>query len=140
MRRPRDLLLRLEQSKQDVYDEVKEFLLNEFKLTPVQFKDRFERAVRNSDETYTMFCLRLKNMLTYYFRSRHVNEKYETLFSLLVADKMKTVSPEMCLDHVLTAEGDSWFKCEDFASTIDTYFANHFYDGRPKTMWFWRQA
>ena len=114
-----------------MYGEVKEFLLNEFKLSPAQFKDRFERAVRNSDETYIMFCSHLKNMLTYYFRSRHVNEEYETMFSLLVADKMKTVLPDMCLDHVLTAEGNSWFKCEDLASTIDTYFANHSYDGRP---------
>ena len=130
----KSLLLRLEQSKQDVYDEVKQFLLNEFRLTPVQFKDRFERAIRNSDETFTMFCSRLKNMLTYYFRSRHVDENYEILFSLLVADKIKTVLPETCLDHVLTAEGNSWLKCEDLASTIDTYFANHSYDGRPKTV------
>ena len=100
-------LLRLEQSKQDLYDEVKEFLLNEFKLTPVQFEDRFERAVRKSDETYTMFCSRLKNVLIYCFRSRHVNDNYETLFSLLLADRMKTVLPEICLDHVLMAEGNS---------------------------------
>ena len=51
-----------------------------------------------------------------------------------MADKMKTVLPEMFLEHVLTAEGNSWFKCEDLASTTDTYFANHSYDGRPKTI------
>jgi len=41
----KSLLLRLEQNKQGMYTEIKQFLLNEFKLTPVQFKDRFERAV-----------------------------------------------------------------------------------------------
>ena len=38
----------------------------------------------------------------------------------------------MCLDHVLTVEGNSWLKCDELANTIDTYFANHSYDGRPK--------
>ena len=115
-----------------MYDEVKQFL--DSKLTPVQFKDRFERAVRNSDKTFTIFCSRLKNMFAYYFRSRHVNDNYETLLSIIVAAKMKTILPEMCTDHVLAAEGNSWFKCEDLASTIGTYLANHFYDGRPKTV------
>jgi hypothetical protein len=62
----KSLLLRLDNDKQDVYSEVKKFLLHELKLTPVQFKDRLDRAQRNSDETYTMFCSRLKNLLTYY--------------------------------------------------------------------------
>jgi len=81
-----------------------------------------------------MFCSRLKHLLTYYFSNRQVNEKYETLFSLLVADKIRTILLETCLDHVLTAEENSWLKCEDLASTIDTYFASHSYDGRPKTV------
>jgi hypothetical protein len=129
----KSLLLRLEQSKQDIYREVKQFLLNEFRLTPIQFKSKFERAVRSSDETYTMFCSRLKNLLNYYVSSRHVGETYDTLFSLLVADKIKTLLPETCLDHVLTVEGNSWLKCEELANTVDIYFANHTYDGRPKT-------
>ncbi len=129
----KSLLLRLEQSKQDVYKEVKQFLLNEFRLTPIQFKSKFERAVRSSDETYTMFCSRLKNLLHYYVSSRQVGETYDTLFSLLIADKIKTVLPETCLDHVLTVEGNTWLKCEELANTIDIYFANHTYDGRPKT-------
>lgn len=129
----KSLLLRLEQSKQDVYKEVKQFLLNEFRLTPIQFKSKFERAVRSSDETYTMFCSRLKNLMNYYVSSRHVGETYDTLFSLLIADKIKTLLPETCLDHVLTVEGNSWLKCEELANTVDIYFANHTYDGRPKT-------
>ena len=134
--RAKSLLLRLDRSKQEVYEEVKEFLLNEFRLTPVQFKGRFERAVRNSDETYTMYCTRLKNLLTYYCRSRNVDDNYEKLFSLLVADKIKTTLPESCLDHVLTVEGKSWLACKELASTIDIYFANHTYEGRPKTLGF----
>ena len=61
----KSLLLRLYQIKQDKYEEVKTFLLSELRLPPVQFKDRFERATRSSDETYTMFCSRLRNLLTF---------------------------------------------------------------------------
>jgi hypothetical protein len=84
---------------------VKEFLINELKLTPVQLKERLDRAVRNKDETYTMFCSRLKNLLTYYCNSKKVIENYKTLFSLLVGEKIKSTLPEACLDHVLTSEG-----------------------------------
>jgi len=47
----KSLLLRLDAAKRDHYSEVKAFLLNELKLTPIKFKERFDRAVRNKDET-----------------------------------------------------------------------------------------
>jgi flagellar biosynthesis GTPase FlhF len=129
----KSLLLRLDKDKQDVYSEVKKFLLRELKLTPVQFKDRFDRAQRNSDETYTMFCSRLKNLLTYYCQSRSVGDSFDKLFSLCMAVKIKYTLSEACLDHILTVEGNEWLQCEDLADTIDTYLANHTYEGRPKT-------
>jgi chemotaxis protein histidine kinase CheA len=130
--RAKSLLLRLEQSKQEKYDEMKLFLLNELKLTPIQFKERFDRAMRNRDETCTMFCSRLKNFLTYYCNSRKVEENFKKLFSLLIADKIKSTLTEACLNHVLTAEGDSWLDCDDLANVVDIYFANHTAEGRPK--------
>lgn len=131
----KSLLLRLDQSKQDKYSEVKLFLLNELKLTPIQFKERFDCAIRDNDETYTMFCSRLKNLLTYYCNSRNVKDSFKTLFSLLVADKIKSTLPEACLGHVLTAEGNAtnaWLECDELAQVIDVYFASHTVDGRPK--------
>jgi flagellar biosynthesis GTPase FlhF len=130
----KSLLLRLEQVKQEKYSEVKAFLLNEFKLTPIQFKERFDRATRNRDETCTMFCSRLKNLLTYYCNSRQVKENFKTLFSLLIADKIKSTLPEACLDHVLTSEGDKWLECDALANVVDIYFANHTIEGRPKSV------
>jgi hypothetical protein len=59
--RAKSLMLRLEQTRQDNYDEVKRFLLDEFQLTPFQFKNRFDQAKRAGDETWTLFCTRLKN-------------------------------------------------------------------------------
>ena len=97
-----NLLLQSGQIKQDKYNEVKTFLLSEFRLTPVQFKDRFERATRYSDETYTMFCSRLRNLLTYNCRSRNVEKNYDKLFYVVIADKIKCSLPESCLDYVVT--------------------------------------
>jgi hypothetical protein len=130
----KSLLLRLEQAKQEIYSEVKTFLLNEFKLTPIQFKERFDRATRNRDETCTMFCSRLKNLLTYYCNSRQVKENFKTLFSLLIVDKIKSTLPEACLDHVLTSEGVKWLECDALANVVDIYFANHTIEGRPKSV------
>jgi hypothetical protein len=48
------MLLRLDKTKQDDYEEVNKFLLRELKLTPVQFESRFDHAPRNSDETYVL--------------------------------------------------------------------------------------
>jgi len=70
------------------YDELKEFLLTEYKLTPREYKIRFETAVKNAGETYTLFAARLRNLLSYYLKSRLV-EDYETLVELLISDRIK---------------------------------------------------
>jgi hypothetical protein len=123
-------LLRLDKTKQDNYGEVKKLLLRELKLTPVQFKSRFDHAKRNSDET-SVLCA-MKNYLTYNSHSRAVDGSFDDFFSLCVADKLKSTLSEACLDHVLTAEGNTWQKCDDLADTIDTYLANHTHDGHTK--------
>jgi hypothetical protein len=95
----KSLLLRLEQVKQEEYSEVKAFLLNELKLTLIQFKERSDRATRNKHETCTIFfCSRLKNLLAYCCNSRQVKDSFKTLFSLLIADKIKSALPEAWLD------------------------------------------
>jgi hypothetical protein len=74
--RARSLLLRLDQTRQNDYDEVKKFLLSEFQLTAFQFKTRFDNAKRKGDEAWTLFCARLKNLLEYYCRSRDVADEF----------------------------------------------------------------
>ena len=76
------------------------------KLTALQFKKRFKRATKNKKDPYTLFCSRLRNLLTYYCNGRQVKHGFETLFSLLMADKIKSTLPEPCIYHILAAEGD----------------------------------
>jgi len=59
------------------YDELKEFLLTEYKLTPREYKILFETAVKSAGKTYTLFAVRLRNLLSYYLKSRLV-ENCET--------------------------------------------------------------
>ena len=68
------------------YDELKGFLITEYKLTPREYKIRFETAVKSAGETYTLFAARLRNLLSYYLKSRLV-EDYETLIELLISDR-----------------------------------------------------
>jgi len=71
-----------------LYAELKGFLLTENKLTPRKYKIRFETAVKNAGETYIMFAARLRNLLSYYLKSRFV-EDYKTLIELLISDRLK---------------------------------------------------
>jgi hypothetical protein len=137
--RARSLLLRLDQTRQNDYDEVKNFLLNEFQLTAFQFKTRFDNAKRKGVETWTLFCARLKNLLEYYCRSRDVAGEFERLFTLSVADRLKSMLPQQCLNFVLATESTDTklaFDCDRVANLADVYFANHAFDGRPKVAGF----
>jgi len=112
----------------DDYPSVRKFILDEFRLTPIQFKERFEKAIKLQDETYTLFCSRLRNLMIYYHRSRSVY-RYEELLSLLIADKIKSTLTGPCLDFILTAEKDEWMPCEKLSTLLDTYYAS-----RPKAV------
>ena len=98
------------------YDELKEFLLTEYKLTPREYKIRFETAVKNAGETYTLFAARLRNLLSYYLKSR--------LVELLISDRLKGSLPQRLLNYILTQEGEGWYVASKVASPADVYVNN----------------
>ena len=104
------------------YDELKEFLLTEYKLTPREYKIRFETAVKNAGETYTLFAARLRNLLSYYLKSRLV--EYDTLIELLISDRLKGSLPQGLLNYILTQEGEGWYVASKMASLADVYVNN----------------
>jgi hypothetical protein len=112
---------------------VKRFLLDEFQLTPFQFKSHFDQAKRAGDETWTSFCL--KNLLEYYCRSRDVRNNFERLFSLLIADRINACLPQSCLNFILTAEAAEpkiAYMCIKIVNMVDAYFSTHSFDDKPK--------
>ena len=90
---------------------------------------------RSGEETWTLYCTRLKNLLEYYCRSRNVENDFERFFSLLVADRVKSVLPQPCLNFILSAESADpklAYLCDKIANMADTYHATHTYDGKPR--------
>ena len=45
------------------YSELKSFLLTEYKLTPREYKVRFDTTTKSVDETYVLFAARLRNFV-----------------------------------------------------------------------------
>ena len=70
------------------YDMVKQFLLSEFRLTPREYKLRVDTVTKSPNETYVLFASRLRNLLSYYLRSRDV-EDLNTLCELLVTVSLR---------------------------------------------------
>ena len=100
------------------YTELKQFLLTEYKLSPREYKLRFETAVKNAGETHTLFAARLRNLLSYYLKSRQV-EDYDTLIELLISDRLKGSLPQGLVNYILTQEGEGWYIASKVASLAD---------------------
>ena len=96
-----------------------------FKLTPSKYKKRFDSATKQSDETYTMFTVRLRCNLRYYVRSRACMDDFDGLFALLVAVKLKSCLSEGALDYVLALEERDCFGPRKIAELADTCVSNH---------------
>ena len=117
------LISRLSSEELDNYENVREYILSEFKLTPREYKARFDNVTKRTDETYIYFVARLRNGLRYYLRSRKCDE-FETLCDLLIVDKLKSCLPPGPLNYVLSLEGDDWFAAKRVAELADTFVAN----------------
>ena len=53
--RAKSIIVRLTAKGLEKYDEVKRFLLPEYKLTPREYKNRFDSAVKENDETFMCY-------------------------------------------------------------------------------------
>ena len=107
------------------YEAVRDFILAEFKLTPREYKTRFDTAAKHADETFTLFAARLRNNLRYYLRSRDCFDNFDRLFALLIADKLKSCLPDAALNYVLSLEGNDCFGPGKIAELADLYVSNH---------------
>ena len=114
------------------YEGVRDFLLSEFKLTPREYKARFDNATKRPDETFIYFAARLRNNLRYYLRSRDCLDDFERVFSLLISDKLKSCLSAGALNYVLSLEGNDWFDSRRIGELTDTYISNHTIAEKPK--------
>jgi hypothetical protein len=125
-------IVRLSREQLDDYEQLKAFILNEFRSTPLQLRERFYTLRKVPDESYSTLQSKLANALTFYLRSRKIDGSFEGLFDLICSDRLKKLIPKSCLDFVLMQEKDEWLRPAQLSAVIDTYLASHFSDGRPK--------
>ena len=125
------LTVRLSRDQLDDYDALKSFLLNEFKISPNQLRERFYMLQKSQDETYTLLASKLRNALIYYLRSRKIIDSFDDLVSLLCADRLKELIPKGCLDFILAQEKENWLPHDALAHSIDIYMSTHEADGSP---------
>jgi len=122
--RAKSLLAKLSKQRLDSYAEVRDYLLREFKLSAETYRDKFWTATKQTDETYTLFGSRVRNLLLYYLDSRKVVSK-DDIVDLFVADRIKQTLSDTCLRHVLSTEGSEWLRPERLTDVIDTYVNSH---------------
>jgi len=120
--RARSLLDKLPRERLDDYQQVREFLLREFKLTPEQYREKFWMMEKRSDETFTVFGTRIKNLFQFYLDSRKIDDK-DGIVNLIVTDRIKQIVTPQCLRHILSTEATGWLEPDKLTEVIDI-FAN----------------
>lgn len=121
----RTLTARLTVDELGSYEGLKDFILSESKLTPREYKSKFDNATKRNDESFVYFTARLRNSLRYYLRSREVTNSFDRLVDLIIADKLKSVMSSAPLNYVLSLEGNNWFDPKKVAELADIFVANH---------------
>src|SRR5260221_259280 len=117
----RRLITRLAIEETDTYEKLKKALMKEFKLTPLKYKDMFDRAFKEKSESYVQFATRLTVIWKYYMDSRDINKSFEKLCELIVADKFKGLLPPNAKEFLRTKEGEDWNPVQQIARMVDTY-------------------
>ncbi|KAL1478544.1 hypothetical protein MTO96_016229 [Rhipicephalus appendiculatus] len=101
------------------YEEVRDLILHELRLTPEEYKRRLYTC-RRGDETWGQFATRLEVLLDYYLRSREITGVQE-LRSLLISDRVKQLMREDMRTYVLQHETTEWLRPHDLAKLAQKY-------------------
>ena len=103
------------------FEDLKAAILREHRLTPIVYRKNFNVAVKAKDESYVQFNTRLQCLLKHYVNSRVVEERYDRLFQLLVADRLKDSLSNSTRSYVVMREGQEWFDPAKVAELADIF-------------------
>ena len=92
----RSLISHLDSASRSDFALVKKCLLDQFHLTPQEYRYKFNNVAKQSNETYLLFASRLKLLLEYYIRTRGIIKDFDRMLSLLVSDRIKSSLPPSC--------------------------------------------
>ncbi|KFM71645.1 Retrovirus-related Pol polyprotein from transposon 17.6, partial [Stegodyphus mimosarum] len=106
----------------DNYTKIKDTVLKEFQITPLQHKRNLEKCVKRYEETYTQHIARVEAALDFYLESRKV-KTFDKLRELLIVDQVKDQLPANVKAHSLLKEVENWLSPSELANNLDNYVA-----------------
>ncbi|KAL3211781.1 hypothetical protein MRX96_036258 [Rhipicephalus microplus] len=115
--RVRYLLRNLNPEESADYESVKAAVLTELKLSPAEYLQRFERAVKRKEETWAQFASRVKTYFSYYLQVREA-DSVEVMAELMVADRIKSGLSTDGLEYVRLREGEGWLRPTEIAKVL----------------------
>ncbi|KAL3211073.1 hypothetical protein MRX96_036646 [Rhipicephalus microplus] len=118
--RVRYLLRNLNPEESADYESVKAAVLTELKLSPAEYLQRFERAVKRKEETWAQFASRVKTYFSYYLQVREA-ATVEVMAELMVADRIKSGLSTEGLEYVRLREGEGWLRPTEIAKVLQTF-------------------
>ncbi|XP_077553336.1 LOW QUALITY PROTEIN: uncharacterized protein LOC144168174 [Haemaphysalis longicornis] len=118
--RVRYMLRGLGDSECNDYEVVKKAVLQELRLSPAEYLDRFAKAAKRNDETWSQFASRVGTQFDYYLKSRKVETKEEVV-ALMVADRIKNSLSAEGLEYVRLREAETWLKPPEIANVLQTF-------------------
>jgi len=98
------LLTHLDNVHASKLSEIRKYLMEQFNLTAVQFRNKFNTVVKQNGESYALYCNRLCSLLLQYLEHRQVSNDYDTLVDLLVSDRLHANLPEHKIKYLTTLE------------------------------------
>ena len=133
--RAKTLFARCDEKQAADYDAVKRYLLQEMRLSPSVYLEKFNSVTRENSETYNQFATRLMSLLDFYIESRNIKGDYKRLVELLAYDKIKANLPQYLAKHVLALESsnpDGWIGRAALTEAVDAFMAGSLSDGRAR--------
>ncbi|KAL3243742.1 hypothetical protein MRX96_019693 [Rhipicephalus microplus] len=118
--RVRYLLRNLNPEESADYELVKAAVLTELKLSPAEYLQRFERAVKRKEETWAQFASRVKTYFSYYLQVTEA-DTVEVMAELMVADRIKSGLSTEGLEYVRLREGEGWLRPTEIAKVLQTF-------------------
>ncbi|XP_064462156.1 uncharacterized protein LOC135372478 [Ornithodoros turicata] len=112
------------------YDELKERVLSEMRLSPAEYYRMFRSAVKQEDETWVQLATRLTSYWEFYVKSREVSD-FDKLMELVVADQMKMTMSEGMQSYVALNESEKWLKPEELAKLAECHEESRSRKGGP---------
>ncbi len=123
----RNLLSRMDQSKVNKFAAVRDFLLEQFRLTPADYRKRFNEMTRKSDESNVLFANRLYTILQFYVNARKA-KTVDKLMSCVTSDRIRSsLTDYNCMRHIASIEStcdSGWLDHIEMSRAIDAYYAN----------------